>query len=138
MELSTVSSYLDDEPLLDEEDYIAPEDKCPGCPNHKDGPHKFSCQYAGAQQIALPAILEDGIFHITLPGAKVMKKYMYDGPIEYIPEARRPQGTWRTDRWNIVMLTDNQAEDIRRNPDRRIKELTYISDVGDGGLGGSL
>lgn len=33
------------------------EEDCPGCPCHKDGPHKFGCTIGGARQIKIPVKL---------------------------------------------------------------------------------
>lgn len=35
-----------------------PEEDCPACPSHKDGPHKFGCAIGGARQIKLPVTLK--------------------------------------------------------------------------------
>jgi hypothetical protein len=32
-----------------------PEEDCPGCGQHKDGPHRFTCRVAGARQIVATA-----------------------------------------------------------------------------------
>lgn len=31
-----------------------PEEDCPGCPEHRDGPHKFGCSVGGARQLVIP------------------------------------------------------------------------------------
>ena len=36
-----------------------PEEDCPGCPSHKDGPHKLSCSHRGAGQVKLPLNIKD-------------------------------------------------------------------------------
>lgn len=33
-----------------------PEEDCPGCPNHRDGPHKMECAVRGKQQVVLPVV----------------------------------------------------------------------------------
>lgn len=66
MKIEPIETYQDSQPDLDEEDF-PPDEKCPGCPNHKNGPHKFRCTFAGVQQVKLPAILEGEGFKVKLP-----------------------------------------------------------------------